>query len=109
MTSGDMLSKHSIGRNLTIAAFIDSKAKVRPNTVQTKDDGTGDGVCINFRASKPVSLYHRVFWGLEGEYRAETLFSAEAFAESLLKIGVTPDEERQYFGYSVSSDITMLK
>lgn len=53
---------------------------------------TGRGVCINFRANKPVSLYHRVYCGLDGEYPGETVFSANEFAKALEEIGVKTDE-----------------
>ena len=32
------------------------------------DADTGDGVCSNFKADKPVSLYHKAYCGLEGQY-----------------------------------------
>src|SRR5690348_6537767 len=73
------------------------------------DADTGDGVCVDFKANKPASLYHRVYCGLDGEYRGESLFSAKQFEEALEQIGVQPDHERQYFGYSVSSDRSMLE
>lgn len=73
------------------------------------DAETGNGVCVDFRANKPVSLYHQVYWNLDGKYSGEAMFSAEEFARALERIDVGPDDERQYFGYSVSTDIAMLK
>lgn len=70
---------------------------------------TGDGIRIDFRATKPVSLYHRLHCGLEGEYPGEASFTAAAFETALERIGVTPESERRYFGYGVSTDTAMLK
>ncbi|QEL17846.1 hypothetical protein [Limnoglobus roseus] len=73
------------------------------------DADTGDGIRIDFRATKPVSLFHRLHCGLEGEYPGEASFTAAAFETALAKIGVTPESERRYFGYGVSSDTAMLR
>ena len=73
------------------------------------DADTGDGICIDFRAAKPVSLYHRLHCGREGEYPGEALFTPAAFDTALEQIGVTPESERRYFGYGVSTDTAMLK
>jgi len=70
---------------------------------------TGDGVCIDFKANKPVSVYHRVYCGLDGQYPGESPFSMDQFVKALEEIGVKPDDERTYFGYSVSMDRAMLK
>ena len=73
------------------------------------DADSGGGVCINYTANKPVSLYHQVYYGLDGQYPGKTLFSAPAFAKALKKLSIKPGVERQYFGYSVSTDRAMLK
>lgn len=73
------------------------------------DADTGDGICIDFRANKPVSHYHQLHCGLEGEYPGQASFTAAAFETALERIGVTPESERRYFGYSVSTDAAMLK
>lgn len=73
------------------------------------DADTGNGLCLNFTANKPVSLYHQVYSGLDDQYPGKTLFSAAAFAKALKKIGVKPDDGRTFFGYSVSMDQAMLK
>lgn len=77
--------------------------------VKLMDADTGDGTCLNCKANKPVSVYHRVHCGLDGDYPGESLFSAEVFAKALEEIGVKPDDEPEYFGYSVSTDQAMLK
>lgn len=73
------------------------------------DADSGKGTCINFKADKPVSLYHQVYCGLDGKYPGRMRFSAKQFAKAVEKIGVKPDDERTYFGYSVSMDQAMLK
>ena len=73
------------------------------------DADTARGVCIDFSAQKPVSLYHRVHCSLDGSYPGAMRFSVEQFARALEEIGVRPADERQYFGYSVSTDVAMLR
>lgn len=73
------------------------------------DADTDNGLCVNFKAHKPVSLYHQVYCGVDGKYPGRMLFSAKQFAKALEKIGVKPDDERTYFGYSVSMDQAMLR
>lgn len=72
------------------------------------DADSGDGVCVNYKASKPVSIYHRINERLDGEYKGRTIFSAESFAKALKKIGVGQDDKTKFFGYSASMDQSML-
>lgn len=76
--------------------------------VKVMDADSGVGVCVNFKASKPVSIFHRVTEGLTGDYKGRTVFSSKEFAKLLRKIGVEPDDRAKFFGYSVSMDKTML-
>jgi hypothetical protein len=65
------------------------------------DADSWGGVCVNYKASKPVSLYHRINEKLDGEFKCRTTFSAGSFAKAIKKIGVGQDDKIKYFGYSV--------